>query len=219
MVVLWNLKSRFRNGLTSNFDVLTSMFDDINDFNERLWGVLGFTDSVKGSTDNVALENIVSSLIDSPQSPTYRQQNWHTDWTWTTSNLITRTLNQTVSRISRNSWISGNSISRNSSAKSSTVSYADYLIGRNILNHWFRMVHYDNDLDMYLIAIWDEIFFVQIKFPYFHAKNAILNEISWTNTVWENTCGMHRLLGATVARLTPDQKVACSNHVGVTSFV
>ena len=27
-----------------------------------------------------------------------------------------------------------------------------------------------------------------------------------------------RLLGATVARLTPDQKVACSNHVGVTSF-
>ena len=29
---------------------------------------------------------------------------------------------------------------------------------------------------------------------------------------------MHRLLGATVARLTPDQKVACSNHVGVTSF-
>ena len=28
-----------------------------------------------------------------------------------------------------------------------------------------------------------------------------------------------RLLGATVARLTPDQKVACSNHVGVISFV
>ena len=27
-----------------------------------------------------------------------------------------------------------------------------------------------------------------------------------------------RLLGATVARLTPDQKVACSNHVGVTYF-
>ena len=26
---------------------------------------------------------------------------------------------------------------------------------------------------------------------------------------------MQRLLGATVARLTPDQKVACSNHVGV----
>jgi hypothetical protein len=25
-----------------------------------------------------------------------------------------------------------------------------------------------------------------------------------------------RLRGATVARLTPDQKVACSNHVGVT---
>ena len=29
---------------------------------------------------------------------------------------------------------------------------------------------------------------------------------------------LSRLLGATVARLTPDQKVACSNHVGVTSF-
>ena len=28
-----------------------------------------------------------------------------------------------------------------------------------------------------------------------------------------------RLRGATVARLTPDQKAACSNHVGVTSFV
>ena len=28
-----------------------------------------------------------------------------------------------------------------------------------------------------------------------------------------------RLLGATVARLTPDQKVACSNHVGVISFL
>ena len=27
-----------------------------------------------------------------------------------------------------------------------------------------------------------------------------------------------RLRGATVARLTPDQKVACSNHVGVISF-
>ena len=27
-----------------------------------------------------------------------------------------------------------------------------------------------------------------------------------------------RLCGATVARLTPDQKVACSNHVRVTSF-
>ena len=27
-----------------------------------------------------------------------------------------------------------------------------------------------------------------------------------------------RLLGATVARLTPDQKVACSNHVGVMYF-
>ena len=27
-----------------------------------------------------------------------------------------------------------------------------------------------------------------------------------------------RLLGATVARLTPDQKVACSNHVGVKCF-
>ena len=27
-----------------------------------------------------------------------------------------------------------------------------------------------------------------------------------------------RLLGATVARLTPDQKVACSNHVGVKYF-
>ena len=27
-----------------------------------------------------------------------------------------------------------------------------------------------------------------------------------------------RLLGATVARLTPDQKVACSNHVGVRYF-
>ena len=26
------------------------------------------------------------------------------------------------------------------------------------------------------------------------------------------------LRGATVARLTPDQKVACSNHVGVTGF-
>ena len=26
------------------------------------------------------------------------------------------------------------------------------------------------------------------------------------------------LLGATVARLTPDQKVACSNHVGVMPF-
>ena len=30
---------------------------------------------------------------------------------------------------------------------------------------------------------------------------------------------MPGLLGATVARLTPDQKVACSNHVGVKSFV
>ena len=29
--------------------------------------------------------------------------------------------------------------------------------------------------------------------------------------------GTRRLRGATVARLTPDQKVACSNHVGVTS--
>ena len=29
---------------------------------------------------------------------------------------------------------------------------------------------------------------------------------------------VQRLLGATVARLTPDQKVACSNHVGVTLF-
>ena len=28
-----------------------------------------------------------------------------------------------------------------------------------------------------------------------------------------------RLLGATVARLTPDQKVACSNHVGVNCFI
>ena len=28
-----------------------------------------------------------------------------------------------------------------------------------------------------------------------------------------------RLRGATVARLTPDQKVACSNHVGVMSFI
>ena len=27
-----------------------------------------------------------------------------------------------------------------------------------------------------------------------------------------------RLRGAMVARLTPDQKAACSNHVGVTSF-
>ena len=27
------------------------------------------------------------------------------------------------------------------------------------------------------------------------------------------------LRGATVARLTPDQKVACSNHVGVKTFV
>ena len=27
-----------------------------------------------------------------------------------------------------------------------------------------------------------------------------------------------RLLGATVARLAPDQKVACSNHVGVKYF-
>jgi hypothetical protein len=30
---------------------------------------------------------------------------------------------------------------------------------------------------------------------------------------------MQRLRGATVARLTPDQKVACSNHVGVKSSV
>ena len=28
-----------------------------------------------------------------------------------------------------------------------------------------------------------------------------------------------RLRGATVARLTPDQKVACSNHVGVRKFL
>ena len=28
-------------------------------------------------------------------------------------------------------------------------------------------------------------------------------------------CSSSRLRGATVARLTPDQKVACSNHVGV----
>ena len=28
-------------------------------------------------------------------------------------------------------------------------------------------------------------------------------------------CGLR---GATVARLTPDQKVACSNHVGVNEF-
>ena len=28
-----------------------------------------------------------------------------------------------------------------------------------------------------------------------------------------------RLRGATVARLTPDQKVACSNHVGVKMFI
>ena len=29
---------------------------------------------------------------------------------------------------------------------------------------------------------------------------------------------LRRLRGATVARLTPDQKVACSNHVGVKCF-
>ena len=29
---------------------------------------------------------------------------------------------------------------------------------------------------------------------------------------------MSRLRGATVARLTPDQKAACSNHVGVKYF-
>ena len=29
---------------------------------------------------------------------------------------------------------------------------------------------------------------------------------------------MYRLRGATVARLTPDQKVACSNHVGVKGY-
>ena len=29
---------------------------------------------------------------------------------------------------------------------------------------------------------------------------------------------MQGLRGATVARLTPDQKVACSNHVGVIDF-
>ena len=34
----------------------------------------------------------------------------------------------------------------------------------------------------------------------------------------KNKTMLQRLLGATVARLTPDQKVACSNHVGVNFF-
>ena len=35
-------------------------------------------------------------------------------------------------------------------------------------------------------------------------------------TKLEARCGLR---GATVARLTPDQKVACSNHVGVNVFL
>ena len=34
-------------------------------------------------------------------------------------------------------------------------------------------------------------------------------------TILEEKLHVQRLRGATVARLTPDQKVACSNHVGV----
>ena len=38
-------------------------------------------------------------------------------------------------------------------------------------------------------------------------------------TDWSfNSGSCKRLCGATVARLTPDQKVACSNHVRVTQF-
>ena len=40
-------------------------------------------------------------------------------------------------------------------------------------------------------------------------------KISWLQLFYHFT----RLRGATVARLTPDQKVACSNHVGVNGRV
>ena len=46
-----------------------------------------------------------------------------------------------------------------------------------------------------------------------------LLSFSWNIDFWIykrlNLVAPSRLLGATVARLTPDQKVACSNHVGV----
>ena len=38
------------------------------------------------------------------------------------------------------------------------------------------------------------------------------------NTSMIGSSVVGRLRGATVARLTPDQKVACSNHVGVNDF-
>ena len=38
------------------------------------------------------------------------------------------------------------------------------------------------------------------------------NKVVYTMSVYV------RLRGATVARLTPDQKVACSNHVGVNAY-
>ena len=44
--------------------------------------------------------------------------------------------------------------------------------------------------------------------------------LSWVQskpTPYKTQFYIGRLRGATVARLTPDQKVACSNHVGVTS--
>ena len=41
---------------------------------------------------------------------------------------------------------------------------------------------------------------------------SVQNEVA--DAEWVPSC-VSRLRGATVARLTPDQKVACSNHVGV----
>ncbi len=47
----------------------------------------------------------------------------------------------------------------------------------------------------------------------FKTSNRIAN--SWSQLDDVMHCLGNRLRGATVARLTPDQKVACSNHVGV----
>ena len=52
-----------------------------------------------------------------------------------------------------------------------------------------------------------------------HAHAVLINEefsVIGSNTKPKIKCGLR---GATVARLTPDQKVACSNHVGVNKIL